>query len=137
MCEKVCPVDAINIVSQVAAEKKNHTPVLNERFCLGCGVCALKCSKGAVKLFKRQQRVLYPEDTFERICLMALERGTLQNQLFPEPDKVSHQIMRSIVGAFLNLPSTKRVLMSKTFRSRFLDALRGGARKSKLEGVDI
>jgi len=67
--------------------------------------------------------VIHPETTFERVILQCLERGTLQNQLFDEPDRVSHKVMRGIVGGFLRLSPVKRALMSDALRSRFLAAL--------------
>jgi hypothetical protein len=71
----------------------------------------------------------HPENTFERIILQCLERGTLQNQLFDEPGKISHQVMRGILGGFLRLPPVKKTLMSDLLRSRFLAAVKGGAGK--------
>ena len=88
-------------------------PRLNQDICLGCDVCALKCKPQAIRLVKREQRVIHPENTFERIILQCLERGTLQNQFFDEPGKISHQVMRGILGGFLRLPPVKKALMSE------------------------
>ena len=101
-------------------------PVINEKFCLGCGVCALECTTGSMRLVPRAQRVLTPEDTFERVILQALERGTLQNLLFDNPQSTSHGFMRAFVGGFLKLPPVKKSLMSDTLRSRFLTFMRRG-----------
>ena len=101
-------------------------PVINEKLCLGCGVCALECTTGSMRLVPRAQRVLTPEDTFERVILQALERGTLQNLLFDNPQNTSHGFMRAFVGGFLKLPPVKKSLMSDTLRSRFLTFMRRG-----------
>jgi ferredoxin len=106
--------------------KKPKDPRIDETICLGCGVCALTCHEDAVRLVKREQRVLHPETTFERIILQSLERGTLQNQLFDDPQSISQQFLRGFVGGFLRLPPVKKALMSEQFRSRFLSALKSG-----------
>ena len=85
-------------------------------------------------MHKREQHVIHPETTFERVILQCLERGTLQNQLFDDPGRLTHKAMRGIVGGFLRLPPVKKALMSDTLRSRFLAALstaavaKGGAK---------
>lgn len=97
--------------------------------CIGCGVCALQCKEtGVLGLVKREQRVIHPETTFERIMLQTLERGTLQNQLFDDPASMTHKTLRGIMGAFLKLPSIKRTLMSDMLRSSFLSSMKLGAR---------
>jgi Fe-S-cluster-containing hydrogenase component 2 len=101
-------------------------PIVNEKLCLGCGVCALGCTTDSMRLVPRAQRVLTPEDTFERVILQALERGTLQNLLFDNPQSTTHGFMRAFVGGFLKLPPVKKSLMSDTLRSRFLTFMRRG-----------
>ena len=107
--------------------KPRKRPRIDTSVCLGCGVCALGCKTGALKLIKRGQRVLHPETTFERIILQCLERGTLQNQLFDDPNSITQQALRRIVGGFLRLTPVKRALMSDALRSRFLGAMKAGA----------
>jgi len=119
-CSESCPVQAITIDSATSL------PLIDKSVCLGCGVCALDCPTGAMKLVKREQRVLHPADTFERVILQCLERGTLQNLIFSNPQSVSQAFMRGLVGGFLKLPPVKRSLMSDTLRSRFLSAMRKG-----------
>ena len=112
----------------VNQSEKKKRPVIDETFCLGCGVCALKCDYDAVGLIKRDQRVLHPETTFERLIMQCLEKGTLQNQLFDNPGRLTHKIMRSVLGGFLNLPPVKQKLMRDETRSTFLDFMKKGAR---------
>jgi ferredoxin len=107
---------------------RKKKPVINADICLGCGVCALKCSTGAISLVKRTQRVIHPETTFERVILQCLERGTLQNRIFDNPGSITHQYMRGVLGGFLRLSPVKRALMSDTLRSSFLDAMKKAVR---------
>lgn len=119
-CEESCPINAVSL-------NGGDHPVIDESICLGCGVCALDCETGAMRLAERDRRVLHPEDTFERVILQCLERGTLQDQIFSDPEKLSHSFMRAVVGGFLKLPPVKRALMSDSLRSSFLNALKSRA----------
>ena len=119
-CAEACPIGAIELVSE-------KTPRIDAGVCMGCGVCALRCTTWALKLVKREQRVIHPEDTFERVILQCLERGTLQNMMFDNPQSVTHNFMRGFVGGFLKLPPVRRALMSDTLRSSFLGMMKKGA----------
>lgn len=118
-CAEACPVFAIEM-------PPDGYPEIDTTICLGCGVCALACETGSMKLVKRDQRILYPEDTFERVILQSLEQGTLQNMLFANPQSVTQAFMRGFLGAFLKLPPVKKALMSDTLRSSFLNVMRKG-----------
>ena len=107
---------------------RKKKPVIDETFCVGCGVCALKCETGALRLQPRRQRVIHPETTFERVILQCLERGTLENQLFDNPPSRTQEVMRYLVGGFLRLAPLKKALMSDALRSTFLSALGTGVK---------
>ncbi len=126
-CAKACPIGANRMISVENPKKKKKKPLIDNDFCLGCGVCALECETGALKLVKRKERVIHPETVFERVILGCLERGTLQNQLFDDPQSITHKFMRGFVGGFLKLPPVKRALMSDVLRSSFLNSLKKGA----------
>lgn len=129
-CAKACPIDAIEMVPiENPQTKKKKDAVIDSSICLGCGVCGLACENGAVSLVKREQRVLHPETTFERVILQSLERGTLQNQLFDDPQSIGQKFMRGVVGGFLRLPPVKASLMSDTLRSSFLNFMKTGVEK--------
>ena len=126
LCLRACPIKAITLVQPEAntdtSRRRSRAEVGD--FCLGCGVCARSCPTGALRLWPRPQRVLHPEDSFERVLLQSLERGTLQNLFFDNPASRSHQFMRGLVGGFLKLPLVKQGLMSELVRSRFFSGLR-------------
>lgn len=119
-CVERCPINAIE-----AAPSGKST--IDESICMGCGVCALDCSSGALRLIKRKQRVIHPENTFQRVILQSLEQGTLQNLLFTNPQSITHKFMRGFVGGFLRLPPVRKALISDTLRSSFLDFMSRGA----------
>ncbi len=127
-CAQACPIQAIEtqLLDEpvvINGKKKKKQPLVDESFCLGCGVCGLKCPTGSIKLHERHPRVIHPETTFERVILQCLERGTLQNQIFDDPQGLTHRVMRPLVGGFLRLPPVKKALMSDLLRSRFLKAM--------------
>ncbi len=135
-CARACPVDGIVMsVAKQQQRKRKQDARVDTSICLGCGVCALSCPNGSLKLTKREQRVIHPETTFERIMLQCLERGTLQNQIFDDPGRIDHKFMRAFIGAFLRLPPVKKALLGDRLRSSFLDAMKQGVRKQGKEWV--
>lgn len=129
-CARDCPIEAIAMVPEKKPDpksKRKALPVVDSSICLGCGVCTLRCRPGSLRLRKREQRVLHPETNFERILLASLERGTLQNQLFDNPQSLSHAFLRGFLGGFLRLPPVKKALMSDLLRSSFLTFLKKAA----------
>ncbi len=135
-CAKACPIKAITMAprEQTNGGRKQDAQV-HEALCLGCGVCALSCPKKACRLTQRGQRVIHPETTFERVMLESLERGTLQNQIFDDPNRIDQKFMRAFVGAFLRLPPVKKALLSDKMRSGFLNAMKDGVRKQGKEWI--
>ena len=125
-CVEACPIDAIVMKPTAGEGADGPRPEVDTALCMGCGVCALSCPPEAMKLHPRQQRVIHPETTFERVLLQCLERGTLQNQIFDDPGSLTQKAMRALLGAFLRLPPVKRALMSDLLRSRFLAAMKAG-----------
>jgi hypothetical protein len=53
----------------------------------------------------------------------------LQNQLFDDPNRLTHRLLRGLVGGFLRLPPVKQALMSDLLRSRFLNMMKSGVQK--------
>jgi len=129
-CSQACPIGAMGMLAteEPGGTRKQKASV-NTSICIGCGVCALKCPTKACKLEKRASRVIHPETTFERIILSSLEKGTLQNQIFANPQSINDKFMRAFVGAFLRLSPVKKALMSDKLRSRFLETMKQGVAK--------
>lgn len=135
-CAKACPINAIKMLPVNNPESKiKKKAKVDTDICVGCGVCVLKCEKTkALKLVKREKRVLHPENVFEKLILQCLEKGTLQNQLFDNPGSITHNVMRNIMGGFYRLPMVKRALMSDALRSTFLKSISIGV---KLQGIKV
>jgi ferredoxin len=126
-CVEVCPVNAMSLVSaNDPAKPKKKKSRLDTELCVGCGVCALKCPAEAIEMTNRGTRVIHPETIFESTILSSLERGTLQNQIFDNPQSVTQKVMRPFIGAFLRLTPVKKALMSDTLRSSFLNFMKKG-----------
>ena len=109
---------------------EDKRPRIDAAACLGCGVCVVKCAKKALRLERRPQRVIPPEDLFEKLILQGLEKGTLANQLFDDPKSATHRLLRAFVGGFLKLDPVRRSLASGALRSGFLKTLKAGVRLS-------
>jgi hypothetical protein len=71
----------------------------------------------------RPKRVMVPQDTFERVVLMALEHGTLQQLMFEGPHRDKLPFLQGLLRGFLGLSAVKKALMSDVLRSRFLKAM--------------
>ena len=133
-CEKACPIYAIKMSPAANPEgKRKRDARVDKSICIGCGVCALKCPTRACHLTKREQRVIHPETTFERLMLQGLEKGTLHNQLFADPKGIGEKFMRAFVGGFLRLPPVKKALLGDKMRSKFLAAMKDGVKKQGKE----
>ena len=122
------PGETMAAATKPEAKRKRDARV-DASICIGCGVCALTCPTKACHLAKRKQRVIHPETTFERLMLQCLERGTLHNQIFADPQSINEKFMRAFVGGFLKLPPVKKALMSDKLRSKFLAAMKEGVKK--------
>ncbi len=137
-CSSACPVDAINMKPTDQIKKSGKVKKcaeVNDDICIGCGVCALQCKPKGIQLAARSQRVLTPDTTFERIILQSLEKGSLQNQIFDNPQSNTQAFMRMVTGAFFRLSPVKKALMSDTLRSSFFNFLNTGLKLKDKEWV--
>jgi Pyruvate/2-oxoacid:ferredoxin oxidoreductase delta subunit len=122
LCAKRCPIRAI----EVQGMGKEGKAVVDGKACLGCGVCKPACAGGALRMERRKERILVPENAWERAVTMAIERGKFQNFLFDDFDRPDHAALRVITRIVVGLPPVKKALLSRQFKSRFFKAL-GGA----------
>ena len=120
-CAAACPLGAIEIKEEMDGKKKRRWAVRDETLCMGCGVCYSACKNGGASMKPRPQRVLTPENTFDRIVTMAMERGKLANVLFEQPEKLSHRALGRIIGVLEKTPPFKAAMAIQPLRSAFLD----------------
>ena len=122
-CLDGCPVNALSLSAPSDAHPRG-VAVVDDGICLGCGVCATACRPRAAALAPRQQRVLTPEGTIERILLMALERGKLAPLVFPNnPSSLTQRWATGLLRAILNLPPAKRLLLHDRVKSTFVRSI--------------
>ncbi|OPY82685.1 MAG: Ferredoxin-2 [Smithella sp. PtaU1.Bin162] len=120
-CVEACPVHAL---SRQKFTDRSFSINVDKESCLGCTICQRACTKNAILMGQSDKKVIYPEDGLEKYILSCLEKGTLQNLLFDDPQSLTHEFLRTFLGAFLRLQPVKRALLSNTFRSRFLSILK-------------
>jgi ferredoxin len=123
-CVEICPVEAMTLVSANNPYKpKMKKAALQEELCLGCGICLRNCTKESISLVSRQELVITPLDTTNRVVMMAIERGKLQNLIFDNRALWSHRTMAAILGVILRLSPVKKAMASRQMKSRYLEVL--------------
>ncbi len=121
-CEKVCPVDMIEMVTLTGEEEKK-VPSVNTDLCIGCGVCVRNCPNGSLSLMERDKRVLTPVNSVYKAVLMAIEKGQLQELIFDNKALTSHRAMAAILSAILELSPVKKAMASEQMKSVYLEKL--------------
>ncbi|HNT89565.1 MAG TPA: 4Fe-4S binding protein, partial [Candidatus Hydrogenedentes bacterium] len=122
-CAQACPAEAIHLEEIQTNGKKRKRAVCEADLCLGCGVCYHVCKTGGIQLKARPQRVLTPENTFDRVVRMAIERGKLAPLIFSDPDRLSHRALGRMLGILENSPPWKAAMAVKPLRSAFLNRM--------------
>ena len=121
LCAKKCPVKAI----EVRGEKPAAKAAVRAEVCLGCGVCKPACNQEALRMERRKERILVPENAWARAVIMSIEQGKFQNLLFDDFDRLDHGILRAVTRIVVALPPVKKTLLKGQVRSRFFQALAG------------
>ena len=96
---------------------------VDEKLCLGCGVCVRSCPNSGLSMRSRPERVITPVNSAHRVVMMAVERGDLQNLIFDNQVLWNHRALAAVLGVILNFGPVHRVLASKQVKSRYLEAL--------------
>lgn len=139
-CAKACPVEVIDMQKGeriVDGKKVKKLAVVDELACIGCGVCHAECKFDALNMKARDTRRVTPETTFKRVLMAALEQGKLHHLLFDDPESFTMRTASFLTGTILNLPPAKQLLAKDQIRSRFIDAVIGGAKRMGIAGTDM
>jgi Pyruvate/2-oxoacid:ferredoxin oxidoreductase delta subunit len=126
LCIRACPVGALHT--------PEHTPknIINcdETLCLGCGVCITACKFDSLKMLPRQQRVVVPETTYDKMISMAIERGKLVNFVFDDPSKWSHRALGRMIGIIEKSSPFQALMAVKPVKSAFLNTIVSRVKKA-------
>jgi ferredoxin len=96
-CFHACPADAITMVDNGGKGLRKNWAIVDPNKCLGCGVCDERCNWGAHSMVPREARVFTPENTFDRMVTMAIERGKLAELLVDTLDGAGpHAMSRAL-----------------------------------------
>lgn len=115
LCVPSCPIELI--------EMQDRQATADAERCLGCGVCYNSCKFGAIKLVPRERRVFTPENTFERVVTMALERGRLTDLLFDDPESLSYRTLGRLFRALEKSPPARAAMAIEPLKSTFMKTL--------------
>lgn len=127
LCAKACPLGAIVMEEDPHTSRK--LAVCDQELCLGCGVCVAACKRNAIGMKARTQRVFVPENTFDRMIHMAIERGKLSNFIFDDPSRLSHRALGRIATLIEKSPPVKALLAIEPIRSIFCRGIVASAKK--------
>ena len=106
-------MEATYIAEEKNGEKKRRWAVHDKNLCLGCGVYYSTCKFGAITVKPRAKRVFTPETMFDRIVVMAIERGKLANLIFEDRERLSHRALGWIVAVLGKPPPAKAAMAIK------------------------
>ncbi|HSN13627.1 MAG TPA: 4Fe-4S dicluster domain-containing protein, partial [Anaeromyxobacteraceae bacterium] len=130
-CARACPVAAIEMVPerQPGRQKNGLAPAIDAERCIGCGVCATACQKGALRMASGGAPRPVPATAAERLVRMAIERGRLADLLFDQGAGLGSRFLHHAVRALTNLPPAAKLLAAEQAKSRFVRAALGGFTK--------
>lgn len=118
-CIRACPVGALHSEENDAGAK----PVCDETVCLGCGVCVTACKFNGITMSPRPQRAIVPETSYDKIILMAIERGKLANLVFDDPSCLHQRALGRIISVIEKSSPVKAFMAVKPVKSAFLTAI--------------
>ncbi len=121
-CVRICPIDVIQQASP-KAQGRPSIPEIDERLCLGCGLCVKACPLGCLKLKEREEAIITPVNSAHRAVVIAIEKGMLQELIFDNHALESHRAMSAILGVILKLPAIKQAMASQQMKSVYLAKL--------------
>ena len=122
-CAKACPAGAISIEPTNGRGPRRNWAVVDADRCLGCGVCAEACRWDAHGMEAREEQPYIPQNTTERVALMAIERGKLGDLLYDNVGSRLGQIAAAALRVIERMPPWKAAMANQTIRSKFITAM--------------
>ena len=77
----------------------------------------------------RDKRMLTPETVFEKLVMVAMERGRLANLIFDDPERLNHRVIGRLVSILEKSPPSKAAMAIEPLRSAFLTTIVNGWKK--------
>ena len=98
-CARACPAQAVTMVDNQGQGLRKYWAIVDPDACLGCGVCDEVCKFHAHSMQPRERRTFTPDNTFDRMVAMAVERGKLGDLLVDTLDGAGpHALARVLAG---------------------------------------
>jgi Pyruvate/2-oxoacid:ferredoxin oxidoreductase delta subunit len=134
-CAKACPVDAIEVVPSEGKGQRRNWALVDADRCLGCGVCDDVCRWDAHEMVERDDPPYIPEDTMERVALMAVERGKLGDLLMDNVGSKLGPIAAASLRVIERMPPWKAAMANQKIRSKFVSTMIGQIKKRVPAGL--
>jgi Pyruvate/2-oxoacid:ferredoxin oxidoreductase delta subunit len=128
-CAKACPADAITVEPTHGEGLRRNWSVVDADRCLGCGVCHDVCRWDAHGMERRDDPAYIPQDTMERVALMAIERGKLGDLLYDNVGSRLGHFAAAALRAVEKLPPWKAAMANDKLRSTFIATMLKPVRK--------
>jgi ferredoxin len=105
--------------------RRKYWAIIDPQRCLGCGVCDEVCRYDAHSMVPREHRVFTPENTFDRMVTMAVERGTLGDLLVDTLDGAGPHALARALQLLEQAPPVTALRAVEPLHSVFLRGLLG------------
>jgi hypothetical protein len=115
--------DAAKICRMKLSEARKVLEALADRAILVDADRMAKWYTNGITLRSRPERVITPLSSANRVVVLAIERGHLQNLIFDNRALWNHRAMAAILGVILRLPPFKQAMASRQLKSHYLEAL--------------
>jgi ferredoxin len=122
-CSRACPAEAITMVDNEGKGKRKYWAIVDPEKCLGCGVCDEVCRYESHSMVPREARVFTPENTFDRMVTMAVERGKLGELLVDTLDGAGPHALARALDVLVRSRATTALRAVEPLNSVFLRGL--------------
>ena len=136
-CFHACPADAITMVDNQGKGLRKNWAIVDPLKCLGCGVCDERCNWGAHSMVPREARVFTPENTFDRMVTMAIERGKFADLLVDTLDGAGPHALARALAILAESPPAAATRAVEPLRSVFLKGMLAAVHRMSRSGAAV